>query len=62
MMASTRPHHERKNWQPGEMGHVAQFRGGDKGLRNSLDRMYTDNAAQIEQQHGGPSPALAEFI
>jgi len=44
------------------MGLVAQFHGGDNGLRNSLDRMYADYAAQIEQQHGGPSPALLEFI
>jgi MerR family transcriptional regulator, thiopeptide resistance regulator len=44
------------------VGLVAQFHGGDEGLRDSLDRMYAENAAQIEQQYGGPSPALLEFI
>jgi hypothetical protein len=43
-------------------GLVAQFHGGNEGLRDSLDRMYAENAAQIEQQQGGPSPALLEFI
>ncbi|MHB8295725.1 MAG: MerR family transcriptional regulator [Acidimicrobiales bacterium] len=44
------------------MGLLEQFHGGDEGLRGSLYRMYADNAQQIEQQHGGPSPALLEFI
>ncbi len=44
------------------MGLLEQFHGGDKGLRDSLYRMQAENAQQIEQQHGGPSPALMEFI
>jgi len=38
------------------------FHGGDEGLRDSLSRMYAENAQQIEQQYGGPAPALLEFI
>lgn len=44
------------------MGLLEQFHGGDVGLRDSLYRMQAENAEQIEQQHGGPSPALVEFI
>jgi MerR family transcriptional regulator, thiopeptide resistance regulator len=44
------------------MGLLEQFHGGDKGLRDSLYRMQAENSQQIEQQHGGPSPALLEFI
>lgn len=44
------------------MGLLEQFHGGDEGLRDSLYRMQADNAQQIEQQHGGPSPALLDFI
>lgn len=44
------------------MGLLQQFHGGDEGLRDSLYRMYAENAQQIQQQHGGPSPALMEFI
>ena len=44
------------------MGLLQQFHGGDDGLRDSLYRMQAENAQQIEQQHGGPSPALLEFI
>ena len=44
------------------MGLLEQFHGGDAGLRDSLYRMQAENAEQIEQQHGGPSPALMEFI
>lgn len=44
------------------MGLLEQFHGGDVGLRDSLYRMQAENAEQIEQQHGGPSPALMEFI
>lgn len=44
------------------MGLLEQFHGGDEGLRDSLYRMQAENAEQIEQQHGGPSPALMEFI
>lgn len=38
------------------------FHGGDDGLRDSLYRMHADNAAQIQREHGGPSPAQLEFI
>jgi DNA-binding transcriptional MerR regulator len=41
---------------------LEQFHGGDQGLRDGLYRMQADNAEQIEQQHGGPSPAALEFI
>ena len=44
------------------MGLLEQFHGGDEGLRASLYRMYAENAERIEAQHGGPSPALMEFI
>ncbi len=44
------------------MGLLEQFHGGDEGLRTSLYRMYAENAERIEAQHGGPSPALMEFI
>ncbi len=44
------------------MGLLEQFHGGDEGLRESLYRMQAENAEQIEQQHGGPSPALMEFV
>ncbi len=44
------------------MGLLEQFHGGDERLRDSLYRMQAENAQQIEQQHGGPSPALLEFI
>ncbi len=44
------------------MGLLQAFHGGDQGLRDSLYRMQADNAAQIEQQHGGPSPAQLDFI
>lgn len=44
------------------MGLLEQFHGGDAGLRDSLYRMQAENAEQIEQQHGGPSPALMQFI
>lgn len=41
---------------------LEQFHGGDDGLRDSLYRMHADNAAGIQQQHGGPSPQQMEFI
>lgn len=44
------------------MGLLEQFHGGDVGLRDSLYRMQAENAEQIEQQYGGPSPAHMEFI
>jgi len=44
------------------MALLERFHGGDEGLRDSLYRMQADNAQQIEQQHGGPSPALLDFI
>lgn len=44
------------------MGLLQAFHGGDDGLRGSLYQMHTDNAAEIQSQHGGPSPALLDFI
>lgn len=44
------------------MGLLQAFHGGDHGLRDSLYRMQADNAEQIQQQHGGPSPQLMAFI
>jgi len=41
---------------------LEQFHGGDAGLRDNLYRMQADNSEQIEQQHGGPSPAQLDFI
>ena len=41
---------------------LEQFHGGDAGLRDGLYRMQADNAEQIEQQHGGPSPSQLDFI
>ncbi len=44
------------------MGLLQAFHGGDQGLRNSLYQMQADNAKQIQQQHGVPSPQLMAFI
>jgi DNA-binding transcriptional MerR regulator len=44
------------------MGLLEQFHGGDDGLRDSLHRMYAENAEQIQAEHGGPPPALIGFI
>ncbi|GAB2736306.1 hypothetical protein GCM10027174_06520 [Salinifilum aidingensis] len=41
---------------------LEQFHGGDEGLRDSLDRMHDDNAADGQQQYGGPTPQQMEFI
>lgn len=41
---------------------LQKFHGGDDGLRESLYRMQAENADQIEQEHGGPSPAQMDFI
>jgi hypothetical protein len=41
---------------------LEQFHGGDEELRASLHRLQAENAHQMEQQYGGPSPALLEFI
>ena len=41
---------------------LEQFHGGETGLRDSLYRMQAENAEAIEQQHGGPSPDLIQFI
>ncbi|PRW65380.1 MerR family transcriptional regulator [Actinopolyspora mortivallis] len=44
------------------MGLLEQFHGGDEGLRESLQRMYEDNAEQIEQRYCGPTQAQLDFI
>lgn len=41
---------------------LEQFHGADEELRDSLYRMQADHAADIQQQHGGPSPQQLEFI
>lgn len=38
------------------------FHGGDDGLRDSLYRMQSEHAQDIEQRHGGPSAAMMAFI
>ncbi len=44
------------------MALLRDFHGDDDGLRDSLYRMQADNADEIEQKHGGPSPQLMAFI
>ncbi len=44
------------------MGLLERFHGGDAGILGSLNQMYAENPGQIDEQHGGPSPALVEFI
>ena len=41
---------------------LERFHGGDEGLRDSLYRMQNENAGDIQQQHGGPSPQQMDFI
>ncbi|MGH3768534.1 MAG: MerR family transcriptional regulator [Pseudonocardiaceae bacterium] len=38
------------------------YHGGDTGLRDSMYRMYAENSATIQQQHGGPSPEQIDYI
>jgi hypothetical protein len=38
------------------------YHGGDAGLRDSMYRMYAENSAMIQQQHGGPSPEQIDYI
>jgi len=40
---------------------VELFHGGDPGLRDSLSRMYDENAEQMQRQ-GGPSPELIDYV
>ena len=40
---------------------VELFHGGDPGLRDSLSRMYDENADQMQRQ-GGPSPELIDYV
>ncbi|MCG8914277.1 MerR family transcriptional regulator [Actinokineospora sp. PR83] len=44
------------------MGLLEQFHGGDSGLRDSMYRMYEENAARIEQEFCGPDQELIDFI
>ncbi|GAB3588641.1 hypothetical protein GCM10027445_69820 [Amycolatopsis endophytica] len=44
------------------MALLESFHGGDSGLRDSLYRMQAENSAEIQQQHGGPSPEQLDFI
>jgi MerR family transcriptional regulator, thiopeptide resistance regulator len=38
------------------------YHGGDAGLRDSMYRMYAENSATIQQQHGGPTPEQIDYI
>jgi DNA-binding transcriptional MerR regulator len=38
------------------------FHGGDPGLRDSLYRMQADNSEMLQQQYGGPSPEMIDYI
>ena len=38
------------------------FHGGDPGLRDSLYRMQAEKGEEIQQQYGGPTPELIEYI
>ncbi|WP_167121293.1 MerR family transcriptional regulator [Amycolatopsis viridis] len=44
------------------MSLLEAFHGGDPGLRDSLYRMQAENSAEIQHQHGGPSPEQVDFI
>lgn len=44
------------------MALLAEFHGGDDGLRDGLYRLQAENSDQIEQDHGGPSAAQLQFI
>lgn len=41
---------------------LESFHGGDPGLRESLYRMQADNSEQIQQQYGGPTPELMDYV
>ncbi len=41
---------------------LESFHGGDEGLRDSLYRMQHENSQEIQEQHGGPSPEMLDFI
>jgi DNA-binding transcriptional MerR regulator len=38
------------------------YHGGDPGLRDSLYRMQADNSEMLQQQYGGPSPEMIDYI
>lgn len=38
------------------------YHGADPGLRDSMYRMYAENSATIQQEHGGPSPEQIDYI
>ena len=44
------------------MGLLEFFHGGDPGLRDSLYRMQADNSEMLQQQYGGPSPEMIDYI
>lgn len=44
------------------MGLLAQFHGGDDGLRDSLYRMHAADTQEPESRYGGPSPAVMAFM
>ncbi|HVE96753.1 MAG TPA: MerR family transcriptional regulator, partial [Pseudonocardiaceae bacterium] len=41
---------------------LESFHGGDPGLRDSLYRMQADNSEMLQQQYGGPSPEMIDYI
>ncbi|MGH3998796.1 MAG: MerR family transcriptional regulator [Pseudonocardiaceae bacterium] len=38
------------------------FHGGDAGLRDAMYRMQADNSEMIQQQYGGPSAEMIDYI
>ncbi|MGH3916641.1 MAG: TipAS antibiotic-recognition domain-containing protein, partial [Pseudonocardiaceae bacterium] len=38
------------------------FHGGDPDLRDSLYRMQAENSEVLQQQYGGPSPEMIDYI
>ena len=38
------------------------FHGGDPGLRDSMYRMQAENSEVLQQQYGGPSPEMIDYI
>lgn len=38
------------------------FHGGDPGLRDALYRMQAENSEVLQQQYGGPTPEMIDYI
>ncbi len=41
---------------------VLSSHGGNLGLRDPLYRMQADNSEMLQQQYGGPSPEMSDYI